>query len=98
MAPLSPSIAISPITKPVGSSENVKVTVAVSPAFRAVSLKATVTVGAVVSTLKLLLAATPSCVSVASLPAASFKVPELRLISPAGTLIPSASVRPASIV
>ena len=71
---------------------------AVSPAFRAESLKVTVTVGAVVSTLKLLLAATPSCVSVASAPPASFKVPSLRLIAFAGTLIPSASVRPASIV
>ena len=64
----------------------------------ALVMASVLTVGAVVSTLKLTLSATKAAVSVAALPAGSVMVPPFRLKALALMLMPLASVWPARMV
>ena len=81
-----------------GSSENVKVMLAVSPALSVGTLLAMLTVGAVVSTKYLALSAMATEVMVALLPWASLSVALLRLSALMAMATPFESVWPESMV
>jgi hypothetical protein len=93
-----PLTVMSPTTKSVAASDNVKVNVDVCPDLNDVDDAAIDTVGTVVSTLCEVLAATADCVSVETFPAASLMVaPEAESVF-AVTETPSVSLSPDTTV
>lgn len=93
-----PLAVMSPTTKSVVDSDNVNVKVDVWLALSDVEVAAIVTVGAVVSTLCEVLAATADCVSVDAFPAASLIVPPESASEFAVTETPSVSLSPDTTV
>ena len=93
-----PLTVMSPTTKSLADSDKVNVNVEVWLAFNEVEVAVMVTVGAVVSTLCEVLAATATCVSVDAFPAASFIVPPASESVLVVTEIPSVSLSPDTTV
>lgn len=93
-----PVTVMSPTTKSLADSDNVNVKVDVWLALSDVEVAAIVTVGAVVSTLCEVLAATTDCVSVDAFPAESLIVPPESASELAVTETPSVSLSPDTTV